>query len=359
MGGKSLHAKGINTMRLPAAQAFAVADIVMPALARIESPYGHPPARLVPAYRTKPDYGDLDIVVSQSLVRSLGDDTIRRKLELHTGMTFLGGRPNINDPVLSLAALTPFGAFQIDLINSSDEAHAFAVDYFSWNDTGSLIGRVARQMGLRFGQTGLHLLMMSGTNIFDHVRVTTDFGAALDFLGFNKETHRAGFDTVEEIYDFVSSGRYFDPSIYSLSRMNNDTRRRARSRSFYQPFLDAIAQRPANYIWPELHDEAHLAYWSDRIFATFPETKDAYAEALARRHEKDRARTFFSGRAVQELSGVTGKALGHLMNAVRSEFTSVDEFIAWTERGDQDDLAARVARAAASDYLPDHLKGLA
>ncbi|AXK43931.1 hypothetical protein [Erythrobacter aureus] len=354
MGGSIFRAVGINTMRLPADRALALASDILPALHEIERSANipHTPAALIPAYRSKPDYGDLDFVISDHIVEALGDRFIANQLSERLGFDIMFRRPHAADPTLSLALTFRSGeSFQVDLIRTSEELKDFALSFFSWNDTGSYIGRVARQMGLRYGQNGL-MLLMSDTD-GSRVPVSTDHDKVLDFLGFDPAVHRAGFDNPEAIYDFISSGRYFDPAIYEMDRMTNRARQRVKNRPFYPNFIEAMRQRPARYEWPAERAAGSRAVWLERLYEAFPGTREAHAAALEDFRRRTAACAFFNGKRVTALTGVSGPPLQHLMNAVRKEFDSPEAFLAWTERLDEADLKRRLSKAIKSGYLPE------
>lgn len=351
MGGQVFKTQGIHTARIPAAAALELADRIMPALRSLEQAAAKratfSPARLVPSYRSKPDYGDLDIVVSRNFIDELGYDAIRAGLEHHLNLPVAMHRPHKNDHVLPLAVFTEdHGAFQIDLISAAEDQFDFRRRYLAWNDTGSYIGRVARQMGLRFGQDGLALVIAGSET--KSVPVTTDMSAALEFLGYDDTVHRAGFDTREEIFDFIAAGRYFDPAIYEMDRMTNRARSRARKRPLYPAFIQEMRRRPAKYIWPVERSETLVAEWEAKIIAAFPGTRERRDQILEEHRRARDATAFFSGATATKLSGVTGKNLMHLMHAVQKEFASHEDFLAWKDRADEKDFAERLQRNAAT-----------
>lgn len=239
-------------------------------------------------------------------------------------------------------ALDPFRCRFVDL-------HALALkDDCGLGELGtdSYIGRVARQMGLRFGKDGLSMLLSSedGTR----VRISTDRDLTLEFLGFDPKAHRAGFDTPEAIYDFIATGRYFDPAIYEMDRMTNRAKSRSRTRPFYKPFINAIRQRPALHIWPELCTPAGMATWRERAFDVFPGSREAHHAIVEAQARARATKAFFCGDRVSELTGITGSRLSHLMNEVRKQFPTPEAFHTWSSNQDEEDLRARLRAVQAA-----------
>lgn len=347
MGGQIFKSRGIETHRLPAQAALTLANRIMPALRSVEhgalSDLHFSPARLVPSYRSKPDYGDLDVIVSGKFVAALGDEAIRAGVEEQLGIPVAMCRPDVRDPVLALAIFTEeHGPFQVDLITAEEASFDFTARYFSWNDTGSYVARVARQMGLRFGQNGLVMVLSGAHN--STVPVTTDMDSALEFLGYDAGVHRTGFDDRKGIFDFIAAGRYFDPAIYEMDRMTNRARARARKRPLYSEFIEAMRARPARYHWPIERSETDLAKWEAEIFEAFPGTQVRRDALLEEQRRERNADSFFSGARATKLSGVSGRGLMHLMHAVRTEFATEDDFREWTSLADEEDFARRLKR---------------
>src|SRR5699024_5199762 len=98
---------------------------------------------VVPAYRSKPDFGDVDIVVASD---GLPDDWQERLIRA------LGSRAHVsNGPVFSLE----YDRFQVNILLQSESNFDFASRYFAWNNLGNLIGRIAHHLGFKFGHDGL------------------------------------------------------------------------------------------------------------------------------------------------------------------------------------------------------------
>ena len=141
------------------------------------------------SYHNKPDFGDLDVVVENNARVHLSDHDIASILSNH----YQEPVPFIkNGPVTSFGLPTPEGLFQVDLIYTPTPVIDFAVEYYSWNDVGNLIGRIAHKMGLKFGHDGLRMVVRENTNVLGTVPITLDYDAALEFLGFSVRKYREG-----------------------------------------------------------------------------------------------------------------------------------------------------------------------
>lgn len=353
MGGKAFHSQGIDTVRMPTAVLIRTAEPVLDALRTLSSRISpdSPPPRLVPWIRNKPDHGDADIVVPSSLVAAAGDallvETVGSALQVET----LGRRPNAQDPMLALAALLPEGWFQIDLITAPDEIHDFAVRFLSHGDTGTMIGLIARQAGFLFGAEGMRLPVRIPNAPRNALMLTTDFSSALEEIGFDPEPHAVGFDDEEAVATWIASSRYFDPAVFLPNRITSDGRQRSKRRPTRNRFVAAITAHPGRFVWPEPWDHDLQRRLTDAALRRFGRF-DAHAEMVAHIQAAiDAERTSFGGEAVSRISGVTGRALPHLVNAIRKSFPSPEEFVAWKQSADEDAISKRLD-AVLPTFLP-------
>ncbi|WP_445676342.1 hypothetical protein ACUDPO_34890 (plasmid) [Pseudomonas aeruginosa] len=274
-------------------------------------------ARIAPimAYRQKEDFGDLDVLVDSNLFKQLSPAEFVNELSNHYGQPLHWVK---NGPVLSigLPLIEPGRCLQLDLISTPAEEFDFGLQYFSWNDAGNLIGRVAHKMGLKFGHDGLWLPMRDGTNLFDEILVTRDFSAALRFLGFDAERWKSGFDTLDDIYRFIAAGERFDPSLYPLEHRNHAARVRDKKRPVYMGFLRWLEAYPR---LPVKEWHADKTSYLPEIFAAFPELGAAHQASLERLRGAKALRARFNGELVSEWTGLQGKELGKFIAHFKRE----------------------------------------
>lgn len=266
----------------------------------------------IKAYREKADFGDLDILVSIKP---------GQVMELLSA-TPLAGQPSIrNGSVVSVGMpLDGGGLLQVDLISAPEHEFYFSSGYFAWNDLGNLVGRIAHKMGIKLGHDGLWLPLRDGTNLFDEILLTQDFGEALDFLGFDSERWHAGFDNVEQIYDYVSKGTRFNPDIYNLDNRNHTARVRDKKRPVYTGFLTWMDARPElnRFEW-----NPDKSVYLPEIFEGFPKSKEQHTASLAKLQKAAEAKTKFNGEIVSSHTGLSGKDLGSFIaefKKTRAEF---------------------------------------
>ncbi len=265
--------------------------------------------QLVPSYRQKPDFGDLDYVIDSSFYHQVSKDLVIKELKDRFG----DGLPHYrNGDVLGIGyPLADGGCFQIDLINAKPEIYQASIDYFSWNDLGNLVGRIAHKLGFKYGHDGLSLVLRDGTHQFAVIPVSTDTRMIYSLLGFDYNRYLEGFDTVEDIYAFVTTSKYFNADIYNLDNRNHTARVRDRKRPVYTGFLEWLEKHPGDlnrYEFPQ--DKLDNL---DMLFKVFPGVEREYLQKWAELDHSKYVKTRFNALLVTELTGREREDLGRYM----------------------------------------------
>lgn len=267
-------------------------------------------AREVPAYSDKESFGDLDIVVVFSGFQN------------HKAVVQALFSPDeivTNSNVISFN----YNDLQVDLLIQPDlETAIFTLNYFSYNDLGNFIGRTAHRLGFKFGHDGLRYVIRDEDNdarVVKELFVTKRFPAALEFLGFDPHKFQAGFRTKEEIFQYATETRFFDPPQFLLENRSCESRRRDRTRVMYQDMLKFL-QKKYNLDPNAQKTPANKKIELERAFEVFPSFKHAYETAVSA-HALDKAyKKNFNGENVSKWFGWEGKELGLMMKAFREYF---------------------------------------
>lgn len=335
MGGKAFAHLG-DPIRLPTARmrplAVAIADAVG--------------ARMVRWSRLKADHGDIDLVIPQSIVDALGDEELAARVGAAAGVEHVYRRPDVRDPILFVGLRLPEGLFQVDLISAPDHLADFAVRYLSWGDLGTMIGRMAREMGLAFGQNGLRVPLRVPDGGRENVLATADFDEALEWLGWNPAGHDAGFEDEQGVADYIGTCRYFDPKIYDPNRATSETRRRGRARKGRDEFNAMIASLPGRFEWPETKgcsplQEEFLA----AAVARFGVADDIAAAQTRLEAAATRAPTAFTPTLIREITGTDDYDIAFLTSIVAEDFTGFKEFPNWKLSASEEDVRRRISAA--------------
>ena len=252
----------------------------------------------IPAYRSKESFGDLDLLV-------IPKPNFNPKSIFNTDLAISNG--GVHSVV--------YKEFQIDLIVTNREEFDYSLRYFSFNDRGNLIGKIAHKFGLKHGHRGLTMPIRDGDYLLGEVIVTHDPQVAEEFLGIEYLTE---FNTLEEIFENVIKSRYFSKEIYAFENMNHIARIRDRKRSTYNAFLKYIEERDdlPVYEFKKVKNEYH-----HMIFEQYPHARAEYEALVAARDLRVRVREKFNGERVTMLTGLRDKELGALMRQLKSILT--------------------------------------
>lgn len=260
---------------------------------------------VISAYRKKESFGDMDIVYCT-------DDDVPFSVE-EAESIFTGTKEvSRNTNVISLE----YNELQIDLIHVRKECQYYAIQYFAFNDAGNLVGKIARRFGLKHGHNGLTLPIRDGNNLIDEVLITHDFCAALRFLDLDTNQFYRGFDTLDDIFTWVTSSKYFNPDAYKLENVSYAGRVRDKKRTTYQAFLTWIADRSYEVI---PFSENKLDYL-ETIFQSFPDAFDRYDAVMRSVATTRYLKQKFNGSIVSSITGLTGVELGKFMQFLKTQF---------------------------------------
>jgi hypothetical protein len=315
MGGNAIkQAHGIETVRLEARDYYRVSSC-----ARLE----HPGVKsvVIPAYKNKPDFGDADILYCGDLPENYLTSSF--PINVRNGDVL-----SVAWPMESYEGVKTF--FQVDYIRVKPEEFDFALGYFSYNDLGNLLGRVAHRMGLKFGHDGLWVVLRDGTYVVENVLVTRDFPTALAILGYGPVPE---LNDLEDIFRYITTSSYFSKDLFPLEHRNTKARMRDRKRATYTAFLqwvqdtnppDGVDAMPHNSVAREDASFAVLQRVASYASDFAPRLLAARRRYLALKQE----RANFSGTTVRFVTGLDGKELGEFI-ANFKQHIGTDLFSYW------------------------------
>lgn len=336
MGGKAL--KMIQAKRLDADEYHALVPVVLDEIAGVVG--RDRPLCEIEAYRTKPDFGDMDVLVASDGIPQDYKDAIAAAFR--------------SREVVKNGNVTSFerDGFQVDVIAIASESFDYARSYFAWNDLGNLVGRIAHKMALKHAFVGLMAPLRDGDNMFAELVVTRDVDSALATLGYDPRRYRKGFDTLEEIFHFVASSPLFNPDIYLLENRNATSRVRDSKRKTYAAFLEWLDDpqgldahmKPPSHGWFTFPEDK--SSWMPALRVKYPDFGARVDVALDRKALHEVARKVFNGERVSELTGLKGKELGELMRELRSRHDGQDALVGWVVAAGEKGVDAAVLECA-------------
>lgn len=272
-------------------------------------------------YRDKPSFGDLD------LLTGLFEDNIEslknlKKILREIGVTEFNFSDHHKQFKSGTHASFLYKNLQVDLIFVKPEHFGSAAFYFSYNDLNNFVGRIAHKLGVKFGWDGLSYVLKTEDGYLERrLELTTDPEEIYRFLGYDYERYLEGFDTLEEIFEFVTSSSYFNSSIFEYENLNHANRTRNRKRKNYAAFLEWLEGK-------EFENHVFLtpkALYLPRVLKTFPHILDELEESTQLMEQTHLIASKLNGNLVMEWTGLSGKDLGKVLREYTRVFRTAKE----------------------------------
>ncbi len=283
----------------------------------------------------KESYGDLDLLYLSSTKYDIRQQIIK---------IFSPNEIVVNGDVISF----DYNNFQIDLIKCiSLEQMACSKFYFSYGDLGCIIGRLCSNHGLKFGQYGLFLIIYENTIypesnsweiISKNIFLTSDVKTICYFLDFDYDRYLLGFNSVENVFDWIMKSKYFSPSIFIT--LNREHIRRIDERPMYSAFIDYIQIDKSNIVKTAIKCKDMVLHNEAIIF--FNKT-DELNNIKTKLEYNKKIREKFSGKYLVEKK-ICGKKVGEFLEKIKVFITnkySVD-FDEWIYHTDQNVINSQI-----------------
>ncbi len=317
MGGKLIQQiYGLPEKRVPRAEFDRLVEKVSSV---IQNHFPHRRVEVVPFYKDKQDFGDVDL-----LVESFSGDQINWFEFIEKNFNY---KPHKNGSVYSF----PVEGFQIDLILTPFESFNCAKDYYSC-ETGNFMGRIADKLGFKYGHNGLWLhvsLNYFHEDLPDHeyrdILITKNPEHIFFLLGFDYKQFQQGFDTLSDMFFWVAASKYFNPELFAFDELNSINRTRNRKRPVYANFVKWCASQPPR----EMPDREYMFnYVYIRYGHISEEIRKIKLEVLQNKERREK----FNGNLVKEILNLEGKELGDYIMSFKKNFSVNGNFEEWLDR---------------------------
>lgn len=322
MGGLALkHVEGIR--RYQADEFFKLADELIPKVQELFNTEAY----LIQSYHTKESFGDMDIILHNN--GKLGN--VKEKIT----SIFNPKDIHFNGNVYSF----DHKDLQVDLILTPTSNVETSKVFFSFNDLGNLMGKMYHKFGLKYGYDGLkYVYRLDNDKKLGDITVTKNMRKAFEFLGLSYEKFEKGFETMEEVFDYVVASPYFQKETFYFENLNAINKKRNNRRVNYHLFIEYVngtgryAGRESLPDKPFVFDKDKSKYF-DMINDYFPESNFLKEMELLRAKE-DRKRLIaskFNGNLVMERYGLTDIMLGKAIQVFKSKSEDFDTYVLHTD----------------------------
>lgn len=263
----------------------------------------------------KETHGDVDFMVSLPVVDNHRE---MMKQELQSKHSAINGDTGSYE----------YDGVQIDISLHSPENFITTCWYKNYGDVSMLIGVMTHHVGLVYGMDGLRLRLgyddhqvvngfKANNHYFHEICLSKHPKAIFQFLGLSYEKYSQGFQTQQEIVNFLSKSHYFN-ALYFHPSDESACHRYREKRPSYQEVRRLIKEQsdlPQNLL-PSKNDMVKIAVGHFKC----QKKVDDFVN-LAEIHSRFKHR--FNGERVGQVSGLTNQALGNLMQSLRRMFTQL------------------------------------
>jgi hypothetical protein len=329
MGGRALKKYGIESERKTTEEFFEIASKIAVQLAYGLGITTEVPVRFkynisftsqtVRCYHTKPDHGDLDVLIK--IDQNFRDKKINIKKYIEE--TFKPQIIHINGGVHSF----DFNNFQIDFIPVDESSWEIAKVYYSYDPLGNIMGKTFHRFGLSYGWNGLFYKFrnFNGRNSAD-ILLTRNAKTIFEFGGYDYDRYLQGFDNIEDIFKFTINSKYFDSEIFQMENLKSVDKKRNRKRGSYHLFLNYLKDNNINSRYEFKIDKEEYIPMIAEYFIEAALKKELNTLNEEDKLNKIASQKFNGDIVISWLPDLKGKELGNMMAKFKNSFSTEKEF---------------------------------
>lgn len=265
-------------------------------------------------YRNKVDHGDCDLIVLNDGGSNFNN--IKNILENQFGFC------HKNHNIYSIT----YKKFQVDIILHTKNIFDFCSYFYDYDPVGNLVGKIAHKFGLKFGFDGLFYPVRGVSNsIIENILISRDPEKIYTFLGFDFNIYKNGFDTLEDIFNFIINSKYFNKEIFLYENLSLKDRKRNKRRKSYNLFLDFINSKSD---LKSFNFNKNKSIYIDCIEQYFPESnlKEKLKIINEKNYKIKLVKEKFNGNIVMRITGLKDEKLGKFLYDFRNQFKNQDLF---------------------------------
>ena len=275
----------------------------------------------IPAYPLKADHGDIDLVT----YHAKHDDFpfFENAIKKLWGARYV----KKNSCVYSFDFKE---LYQVDLAVLPNYASFLNYLHFaSYSPCGNVLGRLCRQVGLKWGIDGLvYPVKLSDSEQLGEIPVTGPNPAdpilwkLLRFMGLDDREYNC-FTTQESIFQFLASSKFFNRDIFQYENLNHVNRKRDSKRPDYHAWLDYIKDIPSRFV----QEEDKTVYIPEIQDFFKVDIYEEWQKLLGAHLAKKDCSQKFNGEMVKEITGLEGEALGKAIKGFKDSVPDFNNYV--------------------------------
>lgn len=255
---------------------------------------------------SKTDFGDMDLVVDIDF------------LNKYKAIIEEAGYPFSRNGIV-LSYQTP-EKYQIDLIGIDKCKLNYALRYFSFGDHGNILGRLLKfQFQLKHGFNGLSYEFKTDSPNYQRlVELSYVYDDVLDLLKLDKYKFISGFETEEELFDWIYESPCMNTTIYAFDKLKTSDAKRDKKRKFYCRWLDYLKTKPKKeYVLPEEEKKLILDTEYPKLGIALLVYKNEYKKLVDYRNK-------FNRHIVKDLLKIDNEEFGNFMRSFKATYSQSD-----------------------------------
>lgn len=312
MGGNALKKYGISTSRKETDEFIRIGKVITNQMKKDLNAE----TVIVKSFHTKDSHGDADVLFKRTAETK--DIDMAEYVKVFNPQAIYN-----NSGVVSF----DYDDFQVDIISINEDDWDVAQTYFSYDPLGNIMGKVFHKFGLSYGWNGLTYKFRSFSgSLSKSINVSKDARRIFEFAGYDYDRYLEGFETVEDIFKYLISNKFFDPIMFEFENLKHIDRKRNLRRKSYHTFIEYLKENKI----PKVYE--------------FNPSKDAYLpmidEFFPEVNILEQIKTFtdqnvlnklisekFNGNHIMEMfPELKGKELGYAISKYKEMFGTVDEY---------------------------------
>ena len=347
MGGKALKSINVSGMDKDTFEKVS-ADVIE----KLKNELGTDLVDILPYYKSKKTFSDVDVLISKTAIEKYGFNQFHEFLKEGLESPEQTGTSQIYSFGYKYEGLY----HQVDLMLHAENMFYRAKEYFAYNDLNILMNFISvSNFDLSFSKEGLNhtIYADSKTQKIGDYTVDANFYDILDFLGLNKEKHKIGFNSLQDMYDFIYESPYFDTdSFIKKTEKENRAETKRAERKTYSGFIEYVQNKPNK---KSILKEKSKKEVQDLFFFKFPKAKEKYNKILENDKKIKEMRESFNGFVISKWLDIDIKDrfLGVVMRKIKHDFKYDENSMAeWIKENGKDALKSLVV--IASNELKDN-----
>lgn len=261
-------------------------------------------------YRSKPDFGDVDVIISDATIQSTWQDL---------RMEFVQDLDIQEYKSAGAVFSTVYQNFQVDFFHREQRYYESTYHYLSFNDIGNILGKIFKRFNLKYGEQGLlYVFRRADGHYQKDLQVSQDFERIFTFLQLDFAHWERGFDTLDEMFHWATASPYF--SIQPYQEQDATTAQRVKERTTMRRFVEWLDAQGITQRYNFLEDrDAYLPVIND----FFPEAKlmEKITQERTRETVVAQLREKYSGKIVMHLfPDLQGVELGAFMRNFQAQW---------------------------------------